>query len=141
MDSVMSEEVLFWLSVGSGIALAIGAVATPWIVVRLPEDYFFTSRQPSWLDRQPEALRLPLRLLKNLLAVLLVLLGIAMLVLPGQGIMTILAGVVLGDFPGKPMFQRWLFTNAKVLDSLNWLRRKYHRPPFRMPSPDVKLAA
>jgi len=56
--------------------------------------------------------------------------GLFMLVLPGQGILTILAGLVLLDFPGKFLFLRWLVRKEKVLKSLNWIRKKGKKEPF-----------
>jgi hypothetical protein len=76
--------------------------------------------------------------MKNVLALVLIILGVAMLVLPGQGILAILLGVMLGDFPGKLKLQRWLLARPKVMKSLNWLRRKFSKPPL---DPPAKLAA
>ncbi|MEX0964235.1 MAG: hypothetical protein WDZ52_09385 [Pseudohongiellaceae bacterium] len=55
-----------------------------------------------------------------------------MLILPGQGLLTILIGVVLVDFPRKYKFQRWLISLGPVLKSANWLRRKGGREPLEI---------
>ena len=39
--------------------------------------------------------------LRNAVGLVLVTAGLAMLVLPGQGIITLLVGIILMDFPGK----------------------------------------
>ena len=129
-----SQETLTWLSIGSGLLLLAGAIAVPWMVVTRPKDAFSNLKRPGILHRLPAAVRVPLRVLKNVLALGLVVLGIAMLVLPGQGILAILLGVMLGDFPGKLRLQRWLIARPKVMNSLNWLRRKFRKPPFDAPS-------
>ncbi len=67
---------------------------------------------------------------KNALGYLFVLMGIAMLVLPGQGILTIMIGVTLLDFPGKYRLERWLVSRRPVLRSINWLRRCAGREPL-----------
>ena len=139
MEQWLSKETLTWISIGSGVCLLLGLIAVPWIVARLPQDTFSNLRRRGWLDQQPAAIRLPLRVFKNVLALLLVILGIAMLVLPGQGILSILLGVMLGDFPGKLRLQQWILGRRKVMKSLNWLRRKLRKPPFDRPS--MKLAA
>ncbi len=77
--------------------------------------------------------------MKNMLAVVLVVLGVAMLVLPGQGILAILLGVMLGDFPGKLRLQQWILARPNVMKTLNWLRRKFKKPPLEKPR--AKLAA
>jgi len=56
--------------------------------------------------------------------------GIAMLVLPGQGILAILGGIELMDFPGKYRLERWIVSRPAVLRSVNWLRRRMGRPPL-----------
>lgn len=138
MEQWFSKETLRWVSIGSGILLVLGAIAVPWIVSKLPKDAFSNLQRPGWLDRQPAAVRIPLRLMKNVLALVLIILGVAMLVLPGQGILAILLGVMLGDFPGKLKLQQWLLARPKVMKSLNWLRRKFSKPPL---DPPAKLAA
>ena len=55
-----------------------------------------------------------------------------MLVLPGQGILTILVGFTLLDFPGKFRLQRWIVTRRGVLESINWVRKKAGREPLAL---------
>jgi len=104
----------------------------PWAVVRIPADYFHYSRRHRvpWANYHP-ALRLFLLLGKNLLGLMLVLAGVAMLVLPGQGLLTILIGLLFMDFPGKYRCERWLVTRKRVLQAINWLRHKRHQLPLR----------
>lgn len=134
MDQWFSKDTLMWISIGSGICLLVGAIAVPWMVVKLPRDAFSHLDRRGWLDHQPAAVRIPLRLLKNMLALALIVVGIAMLVLPGQGILAILLGVMLGDFPGKLRLQHWILSRPKVMNSLNWLRRKFRKRPFERPA-------
>jgi hypothetical protein len=70
---------------------------------------------------------------KNLIGFILILAGIAMLVLPGQGVLTIVVGMVLMNFPGKFRLERWLATRPPVWRSLNWLRKKATRPVLEHP--------
>jgi hypothetical protein len=60
---------------------------------------------------------------KNALGFVLVLTGIFMLLLPGQGLLTIIAGMMLLDFPGKQLLERRLVRRPLVLRSINWLRK------------------
>jgi hypothetical protein len=139
MDQWFSKETLTWFSIGSGVCLLLGAITVPWIVLRLPKDAFANPQRSGWLDQQPAGVRVPLRVLKNMLALVLVALGVAMLVLPGQGILAILLGVMLGDFPGKLRLQQWILARPNVMKTLNWLRRKFKKPPLEKPR--AKLAA
>jgi hypothetical protein len=133
MDQWFSHETLTWISIASGVCLLLGAIAVPWVVVRLPQDAFAHPQRAGWLNQQPAGIRVPLRVLKNMLAVALVVLGVAMLVLPGQGVLAILLGVMLGDFPGKFRLQQWILARPNVMKSLNWVRRKFNKPPLQQP--------
>ena len=64
---------------------------------------------------------------KNVLGAIFVVAGIIMLVLPGQGIFTILIGIMLLDFPGKYQFERWIVARRPVFQSINWLRQRAGR--------------
>ena len=60
--------------------------------------------------------------------------GMAMLVLPGQGILTMVIGVSLLDFPGKRKLEHKLLTQAMVFQAINSIRAKCSKPPFDPPS-------
>ena len=62
----------------------------------------------------------------------LVMAGIAMLVLPGQGLLTILLGIMLLEFPGKRRVELMLLRRPEILAGLNWIRRHANRPPFEV---------
>ena len=128
------EAILWWLGVVSGLAFLATLAAIPWLVVRIPVDYFTRDSRPSlpWSRVHP-VLRMLLHLVKNLLGAVLVLCGLAMLVLPGQGILTILLGVMLLDFPRKYELERWLASRPAVLRALNWIRNRAGVPPIVIP--------
>jgi len=73
------------------------------------------------------------KFVKNIIGVLLILAGIAMLVLPGQGVLTILIGLGITDFPGKYKLERKLVSNQAVFKSLNWMRKRAGVEPFVYP--------
>lgn len=119
---------LWWLFVVSLVSLGLCALLLPVIVLRLPADYFASAR-----DRQPSprtAVAWLLRLGKNLLGVLLVLAGIAMLLLPGQGLLTILIGLMLINFPGKRALERRIVGRPSILKLLNGMRARRALPPL-----------
>lgn len=123
-----NEITLIILGITSVFTFIGTLILVPVLVVRLPVDYFAhpdRHRHP-WLTIHP-VFRIFVLMGKNLLGVILVCAGILMLVLPGQGILTILIGLTLIDFPGKFTFERWLVTRPAVLKSVNWLRRRAGR--------------
>jgi len=105
------------------------------VAVRIPADYFAHDRRPaSKLSRRHPALRVFLHILKNLAAIVLLIAGAAMLVLPGQGLLTMFVGFLLLDFPGKYRLERWLVSRPRIHRAINWLRRRRGRPPLIQPS-------
>jgi hypothetical protein len=121
----IDEALLAWLAAASTVAFAGSLLIMPWLVVRIPADYFARGRHrpPPWADRHP-LIRLLLHLGKNALGGLFILAGIAMLVLPGQGILTIVVGILLLDFPGKRELERRIIARPAILRSINWLRQR-----------------
>jgi hypothetical protein len=123
---------LAWLAVLSAVTLIASALLIPWLVARMPADYFARDRHHTpWEDKHP-IVRILLLIAKNLFGLILVGLGILMLVLPGQGVLTIVAGIALIDFPGRHRAVHWLVSKPPVLKSLNWLRKRAHREPLRV---------
>ena len=125
------------------LAVFVGsAIALPWLLTRLPEDYFLDTDRaahPPW-PRQ-RALYWAWRLLKNLAGAVLLLAGFVMLFTPGQGILTILAGLWLMDLPGKRRCERHLIGRPKVLASVNWIRHKAGKPPFQISTQGEEAAS
>ena len=106
-------------------------VVVPWLIVRIPADYFAhrkRHRMP-WADHHP-VVRGLLLVGKNILGFVFVGVGLALLLLPGQGILTIVVGIMLLDFPGKYRLERWAIDRRPVLRSINWLRRRAKRDPL-----------
>lgn len=128
------ETLLFWAGALSALGFLASLAMLPWLVVRIPPDYFH--RRHPFLDelrhRHP-VLRWMLFLLKNLFGVLVLLMGLAMLVLPGQGLITIMIGLLLLNFPGKFALERWVVTRPGVLRAINWMRGRYGHPPITLP--------
>jgi hypothetical protein len=128
------DAILFWVFVGSAILFLVTPIAVAWAVIRLPADYFAQpARRPLETLESHRTLRPILLVAKNILGALLLIAGLAMLVLPGQGLLTIVVGVALLDFPGKFRLQRWLATRPAVWRSLNWLRSRASRPKLVHP--------
>jgi hypothetical protein len=102
------------------------------IIVKLPEDYFHPSNEREfWVERHP-VLRWAGLILKNIAGVLLVLVGIVMSLpgVPGPGVMTILLGVMLLDFPGKRALELKLVRRQQVRRALDRVRKRFNQPPL-----------
>jgi hypothetical protein len=128
------QQPLLWASGLSLLAAVATIVGVPWVVTRLPRDYFARPERVVWRASADEPiLALIFGLLKNLLGLVLIILGLIMLVTPGQGILTLLIGLLLMNFPGKYRLERWLVSRPGVLRGLNWLRRRRGQLPFDAP--------
>jgi hypothetical protein len=116
---------LEWVSlVGSLVMLVATAIAIPWAVKLLPVDYFV----------RPEPRHsLAMMIVRNVAGFALIVLGVLMLVLPGQGILTILVGLMLVDLPIKHRILLKLLYRPTVVRGLDLLRKKLGRPPFILP--------
>lgn len=138
LDLRFELATLLWWATGlSLLAVVATVVGVPWVVTRLPHDYFSRRARAVWRRSADEpVLALVLGILKNILGGILLVLGILMLVTPGQGLLTILIGLLLMNFPGKYVLERWLVLRPGVLRALNWLRRRHDQPPFERPNMD-----
>jgi len=117
-------------SAGSVFLFFACVLSIQWFVSRLPADYFARDdeQRPSMIEN-PRT-RTLFHVGKNALGVVLLLAGIAMLVLPGQGMLTILVALVLIEFPGKRRLQRKLVSRPRILRAMNALRRRAGREPL-----------
>ena len=128
------QQWMWWLVVISAFTFVVSLLAVPWLLVRIPPRYFMSTKHAHpWGDKHP-AVHVLLLIAKNLLGLILLALGAVMLVLPGQGILTILAGLVLLDFPGKHKVLLWTVSRPAVLKSINWLRNRAKREPLVVPA-------
>ena len=100
------------------------------ILVKLPADHFSKDHRTSfWSDRHP-AIRASGAIGKNILGVLLVVVGILLSIpgVPGQGLLTILLGIMLLDFPGKRRLEQNLLRRPQILKTINRLRGRFGKP-------------
>lgn len=112
--------------------VSLGVIS--FILVKLPPTYFKESHSRTfWVDRHPWV-RWAGLIGKNVLGVVLVLLGILMSVpgIPGQGILTILLGIMLLDLPGKRRLESKILGQPTVLAKINRLRHKFSKPPLML---------
>ncbi len=113
-DLLGSTAVQCGLIAFSVLAVVASIVLVPRFLAKLPPNYLQKGEEPNH--------SLPLRIARNALGAILVALGVAMLILPGQGLLTLLVGLLLVDFPGKHELVRRLMSKPKVLSVVNKLR-------------------
>lgn len=122
------------MALASLFVFVVSLSLIPWLIVRIPPDYFV--RPPghrSSLSGYNPLVVAVLRIARNVLAIILILIGLLLLVLPGQGLLTIFLGLVISDFPGKHRLVNWLVAHPSICRPMNWLRRRAHREPIVPP--------
>lgn len=120
------DTLLYWSGIISLLMFLLSLLLLPWLVNKIPTDYFTYKKDP--------AVKLihPVNIVRNLLGLVVLLAGVAMLLLPGQGILCILLGLTIMNFPGKYSLERWVVTRKGVLESLNWIRAKGGQAPLQV---------
>ena len=124
------QGLLEWMFIFSIAAFVAGIVLAAIGIVYLPADYF-SSRYKPFSRKIPNVfLRRTYLAAKNVVGVLFIITGLALLILPGQGILTIAIGLSLTDFPGKHKMVGSLTRRGPVLRGANWLRAKAGKKPL-----------
>lgn len=103
--------------------------AIPFLVVYIPENYFVAKHKRRVKYKHP-LIQLCLLFIKNSLGVVLITAGLLMLVLPGQGLLTILLGLLAMDLPRKYEIERNIIQRPAVHKTLNAMREKMGRRPL-----------
>ncbi len=128
------HRALIWYTGTASVVLFIASILIiPPLIVRIRPDYFaHAERPPSPWAKQQRLVRVSIVIGKNLLGGLLMIAGLAMLVLPGQGLLTLFVGFLLIDFPRKYSLEKWLIRRRYIIGPINWLRTRRNRPPLRI---------
>ena len=141
----ISEKIISWSSLNSDLLFLLGSLSIFILIISvfmmvliisfLPEDYFKSENRnliSSVQNSRYPLLKLLVLITKNFFGILLLLSGILMLVLPGQGILTIITGLVFIDYPGKYKFERKLLRQKGVINSINWIRSRLSKPSLKV---------
>jgi hypothetical protein len=130
---------LTWRNVGLGVLIVVVTfvVATglvSLVVVKLPATYFHPDHDREVLKDKHPTIRWVGIIGKNLAGVILIVLGVVMSMpgIPGPGLVTILFGVMLVDFPGKQRLEYKIVSRPSVLKTINNLRERFGREPMKL---------
>lgn len=128
------ESALWGIGTLSIVALVTTLTVIPILAIHIPADYFMRrKRKRARSPGQYSVIHLLGLALKNLLGIIFVLAGFAMLLLPGQGFITILIGIMLLNFPGKFALERRIVQQPTVLRAINWIRAKANKSALQIP--------
>ena len=125
------KNVIIWFGSISLFVFLFSLLSIRWLVALIPEDYFVTKRVSKIKSQNPLIWYLIL-ILKNLVGYSLILGGVVMLILPGQGLFTIIIGLMLSNYPGKYSIEKKFIAIPTILKSINWLRGRSNKPPLKV---------
>lgn len=132
-DGLSLNKVLVFLGLFLGsLAISFGALAL--VMVKIPPRYFAADHQRDFMPDSPFLVRWGAVIAKNIAGVLLIILGILLSLpgVPGQGVLTILLGLIFLDIPGKRPLEARIIKRPSVLSAINKLRAKYDKPPLEL---------
>ncbi len=117
------KNFIFWISLVSLTIFIISILSIRWLVLLIPENYF-KEKKNSIFKEEYFFYWIAFKFIKNSLGYLLIIGGILMLVLPGQGILTIFIGMILSDYPGKYHIEKKIIQSSIILRTINSIRKK-----------------
>lgn len=124
-----------WIAIAGGVAsLLVSVIVTLVVLVRLPADTFVREHAGLPLEGQPKAIRWAALVAKNIAGWLLIAVGIVLSLpgIPGQGLLTVLLGIMLVNLPGKRRVERWILGRKTVKKTTDKLRARFGRPPIEL---------
>lgn len=130
------ETLLGWMGVFSLLMFFGTLIAVPMVIVALPRD--FLCRDDVKTSRNLLNLwYFPYLIIKNIMGAVFILAGLAMLVLPGQGLLTMLLGLGLITFPGKRRLVHRILGPKRIVRAINKLRANFGKGPITLPDQGV----
>ena len=112
------------------LSISFGAIAI--VMVKIPPHYFSPHHERDFLPNSSWWVKWGAVILKNIFGGFLVVLGILLSLpgVPGQGILTILLGLIMLEIPGKRPIEARIIKRPAVLSAINRLRARYDKPPL-----------
>lgn len=116
------------------VTLVVSFAAIAIVMVKIPPNYFSLDHHREFMAGYHWFVRYGALILKNVLGLFLIVIGILLSFpgVPGQGILTILLGLIMLDIPGKRPLETKIVRLPKVLSAVNKLRARYNKPPLVM---------
>ena len=112
------------------LSLLFSVLLMRFLIIRMPTDYFLY-KHPA--IRRGMIARNVLFILKNLLGLLVLVLGVVMIVTPGPGLVVMLYGLTLLNFPGKQAIELRIVRTPAVLKAIGAIRARAGRPALELP--------
>ena len=115
------QGILIYVSLLSIFLFIISIIVTPIIICKIPHNYFIKEKKRISIFK---------KIIKNIFGIFFLIIGFVFLFTPGQGILTILIGIIFLDFPNKKNLQMKFIKKYKIIKPLNYIRRKFNKKEF-----------
>jgi Putative transmembrane protein (PGPGW) len=129
-EMISRSDLIILLGSISLLTFAGTLLLLPILLIRIPEDYFLDSYTPPQKSRKS---RVIFHIVKNLLGFIFFLMGIIMLFIPGQGLLTMLAGLLLMDLPGKRRLEIGMIRRKSIYTAIDLIRKKASKASLILP--------
>lgn len=110
--------------ISSGV-LILSAGFSIILIIRLSPDYWSRFTPRTVFARHPI-----ISVVRNIIAVLLFVVGIVMLFTPGQGVLTVFTAILISDLPFRKKMLSRLLKSVSIRKGLNRIRRQFSKEPF-----------
>lgn len=112
----------------------INLAIVSFILVKLPANHFSKSRKTKFWSGPHPLLHAAAIVGKNLAGLILVAIGIVLSLpgVPGQGLLTVLLGIMLLDFPGRTRLEQKLLSRPSIVNAINSLRGRFGKSPLQL---------
>ena len=125
IENITQFTVQFWWIISGSLILILSVlVIVPFVLIKLPVDYFSCKENSGIINKLSFPYNLILIVIKNGTGFILACFGVILLFMPGQGLLTIFAGLMLMNFPGKRNLELHIVRKKPVLNAINWIRAK-----------------
>ena len=124
---------LIWALIFVG-TFFINLAIVSFILVKIPANHFSKSRKTKFWSGPRPLLHAAGVVGKNIGGLLLVAVGIVLSLpgVPGQGLLTVLLGIMLLDFPGRRRLEQKLLSRPSIINAINGLRARFDKPPLEL---------
>lgn len=125
------EQLLLWSTVFSAACWVTCLLLLPIAAARIPRDFFKPGYKSPFRVEHP-VLGFLVWLVRNTGGFFLILAGIAMIPLPGPGMLVVLMGLLITTLPTRRHLARMVLRRRQALAAFNWLRRQRGAEPFQL---------
>lgn len=126
-----------WIFTASIVMSIVGLLLIPVVAIAIPSDYFVRPLKIVPPSSQHPVLRWSLFIIRGGVGGLMIVVGMLLLFLPGNGMLLILVGLMIVDFKWKRRWLRRLIRRKSIHGPINWLRAKAGRLAVELPKVEV----